>query len=134
MSDLYDRMARDGSRVHMLDWNALTRDQKDQARSDQSSPDKDVLIVRGTNNRYVVLMSEALLPTDEASVEEALDETPVLPPNTPTIPEELEVLTVAQLKDLADQEEIDISGLKIRADILGRIWAVREERADDEKE
>lgn len=131
MPDLYDRMARDGSRVRMLDWNALTRGQKDQARSDQSNPDKDVLIVQGTNNRHVVLVSEALLPTDEAPVEEVPDETPVVPPNTPTIPEELEVLTVAQLKDLADQEEIDISGLKIRADILGRIWAVREERDEE---
>jgi hypothetical protein len=124
MSDLYDRMARDGSRVRMLAWNALTREQKDQARSDA-----EVLIVQGTNNRHVVLIAEDLLPTGTEAVE---DETPVVPPNTPVIPEELDVLTVAQLKELADEEEIDISGLKVKADILGRIWAIREER--DEKE
>ena len=127
MSDLYDRMARDGSRVRMLAWNALTREQKEQARSDA-----EVLIVQGTNNRHVVLIAEDLLPTGTEAVEEVEDETPVVPPNTPVIPEDLDVLTVAQLKELADEEDIDISGLKVKADILGRIWAIREER--DEKE
>ena len=126
MSDLYDRMAREGSRVRMLRWDALTREQKDQARTDG-----DVFILQGTNNRHVVLIPESLLPDpDSVPVEEPVVEA-VMPPNTPAIPEDLDVLTVAQLKDLADQEEIDISGLKVKADIVGRIWAIREERDEE---
>jgi hypothetical protein len=64
----------------------------------------------------------------EAQVE---DETPVIPVNQPVIPEDLDVLTVVQLKELADTEQIDISGLKVKADILGRIWAIREERQEE---
>lgn len=66
-------------------------------------------------------------PKDEEPVVE-----PVMPPNTPTIPDELEGLTVAQLKEIAETEEIDISDVKLKADIVGRIWGAREMRAEQE--
>lgn len=58
---------------------------------------------------------------------------PVMPPNTPTIPDELEGLTVAQLKEIAETEEIDISDVKLKADIIGRIWGAREMRAEEQE-
>lgn len=129
MSDLYHRMAHEGSPVRMLAWDALSRAQKDQARGDENAH-----ILRGTNNRHVVLMAEEHLPVEDAVEADVVeDETPVIPPNTPKIPEDLDVLTVAQLKELADNEEIDISDVKLKADIVGRIWAVREMRQDEKE-
>lgn len=57
------------------------------------------------------------------------DQEPVLVPTTepeqvksPTVTH-LERLTVAQLRDLADKEALDISGLKVKADLVGRLCA-----------
>src|SRR5690348_2571478 len=133
MSDLYERMAREGAHMRVLPWNSLTRAQKDQAREDER-----VHILNGVNSVHVVAILMADLPDDvppiEVAPEAPEDETPVLPPNTPQIPEDLDVLTVAQLKELAETEEIDISDVKLKADIVGRIWGVREMRAEAEKE
>jgi hypothetical protein len=113
----------------------LDRDEKDVLRA--AIADSSSGVVQLGKNFYGLLIDEepdsdelALAAYEEFEADQAKE--PVMPPNTPTIPDELDGLTVAQLKDLADQEEIDISDVKLKADIVGRIWGAREMRAEQE--
>lgn len=111
----------------------LDRDEKEVLRDALYQPESKIMPV---GDSYVLVIPEE--PTDyfqdgSESEVEAQEQVAslVMPPNTPTVPDELEGLTVAQLKELADNEEIDISDVKLKADIVGRIWGVREMREQE---
>lgn len=112
-----------------------------------SRKEKDVVrnsgLVKPMGDHYVLLIQEEIDENDAlalASFEEYEDDqrvevttvhdgSPVFVPqaepkqdNGPTMAD-LEKLTVAQLRDLADKEALDVSDLKLKADLLGRISA-----------
>ena len=116
----------------------LSRSEKDVVRAAVTDSDSNILAVG--KEHYVLFIPEepdtdelALASFEEFKVDQENEQEPVLPPNTPVVPEDLDGLTVAQLKEIADAEEVDISDVKLKADIVGRIWATREMREQEQE-
>jgi hypothetical protein len=105
----------------------LGRAEKDVVRAAVSDPDSGILQV---GNHFVLFIAEE--PDDEvdalalAAYEELQEDEQVVVPNTqddePTMAD-LRALTVAALRELASKEEVDLSGLTLKDDILGRLAA-----------
>jgi hypothetical protein len=120
-----------GKKGLILEKDWLTRDEKDEVRA-RFGPEGSA----GVWFLEVPDEDEPELTEDEVvdvGTHDDPDAQVIVPPNTPTIPDELEGLTVAQLKEIAETEEIDISDVKLKADIVGRIWGAREMRAEEQE-
>ncbi|QKY78549.1 hypothetical protein SEA_DRYAD_11 [Streptomyces phage Dryad] len=94
--------------------HALTRDQKAVVREATTDPESGITAV---GDHYVLHMKEEPTAPDGDFSEESADtgDEPKL--------SDLEGLTVAQLRDLADKEQLDVSDLKLKADLVGRLAA-----------
>lgn len=111
-----------GKKGLILEKDWLTRDEKEEVRA-RFGPEGSA----GVWFLEVPEQDEEPPTEDEVVVDESEED------DEPTIPDELEGLTVAQLKEIAETEEIDISDVKLKADIVGRIWGAREMRAEQEE-
>lgn len=106
-------MHEHGSVAVVAHKNKFTREQKDALR------DSDLVALTG--DHYVLLIDEEI-ETNDAIAEAAQPQVPADDGDEPTMAD-LDALTVAQLRDLADKERVDLSGLTLKADILGRMAA-----------
>lgn len=111
-----------GKKGLILEKDWLTRDEKEEVRA-RFGPEGSA----GVWFLEVPEQDEEPPTEDEVVVDESGED------DEPTMPDELEGLTVAQLKEIAEAEEIDISDVKLKADIVGRIWGAREMRAEQEE-
>jgi hypothetical protein len=102
--------------------NQFTREEKDALRNSD--------LVFATGDHYVLPIVEEIEFNDAlalAAYEEFEDDgrtpiTEVAPGGEPTMAD-LKALTVSRLQELADKEEVDLTGLKLKDDILGRMAA-----------
>jgi len=100
-------------------------------KDDLSREEKDIIRERfgaeGSAGVWFLATDETPDPEDEEAgdfdEEQELDKDPTVTDedgDEPTM-EDLRGLTVDRLKDLADKEEVDLTGLKLKDDILGRL-------------
>jgi len=100
--------------------NQFTREEKDALRNSD--------LVFATGDHYVLPITEevelndalALAAYEEFEEDQRTPITEVAPGGEPTM-EDLRGLTVARLQELADNESVDLTGLKLKDDILGRL-------------
>lgn len=122
-------MHKHGQVAVIVHKDQLSRDEKDVVRAATAEPGTTILPVG--NSHYVLFINEE--PGDDEPVgdfeeEQELDKDPTVVDeddedgDEPTL-SDLESLTVAQLKDLADKEALDVSDLKLKADLVGRLAA-----------
>lgn len=109
MSDL---MWHKGRTMRVVHQDELTREEKDLLRT------KDDVVQHGKLFLQEIAEEPEVEPT--TAPEDALDEQE--DGDEPTM-DDLRELTVAKLQDLADKEEVDLTGLKLKDDILGRMAA-----------
>lgn len=105
MSDL---MWHKGRTMRVVHQDELTREEKDLLRT------KDDVVQHGK------LFLQEIAEEPEVEVEHFSE--PNEDGGEPTM-EDLKALTVDRLKELADKEEVDLTGLKLKDDILGRMAA-----------
>jgi hypothetical protein len=98
-----------GRAMRVVHQDELSRDEKDALRVDEGVMQHGKLFLLEIDEEPEVEPTTA--PEDE---QEEGDE--------PTLAD-LEALTVPALKDLADKEEVDVSDLKLKADLVGRLAA-----------
>lgn len=111
----------------VLHVDGLDREEKDVVRAAAADPYSDV--AKLGKDYFALIINEE--PEDDEPVgdfeeEQELDKDPTVVDeedgDEPTL-SDLESLTVAQLKDLADKEALDVSDLKLKADLVGRLAA-----------
>jgi hypothetical protein len=108
-----------GRRGVLLNKDALTRAEKEIVR-ERFGPE-------GSAGVWFLDVPEESAPVEETGdfeEEQELDEDPTVVEEgdgrEPTM-EDLRSLTVARLRELADKEEVDLTGLQLKDDILGRM-------------
>ncbi|QKY79493.1 hypothetical protein SEA_PHTOWN_10 [Streptomyces phage PHTowN] len=108
-----------GKKGLILEKDWLTREEKEEVRA-RFGPE-------GSAGVWFLEVPDEPEPVGDFDEEQELDEDPTTNPVEPKGDEptlsDLERLTVAQLRDLAAKEEIDVSDLKLKADLVGRLAA-----------
>lgn len=105
--DIFMEKGKQGLLLHK---DQLTREEKDEVR-ERFGPEGTAGIW------FLEVVPEIDADTDpEAILDEQEDG------DEPTM-EDLKALTVSKLQDLADKEQVDLAGLKLKDDILGRMAA-----------
>lgn len=87
-----------------------------------SREEKDVLRGCGKVTQHGKLFLLEIVEEPEVEVEHFIEPDPADEDDEPTM-EDLRGLTVAALRDLASKEEVDLTDLKLKDDILGRMAA-----------
>jgi hypothetical protein len=108
-----------GKRGVLLSKDALSREEKDVIR-ERFGPE-------GSAGVWFLEIAEDAEQGDDGDFDEEqeLDKDPTVNDedgDEPTM-DDLRALTVAKLKELADKEEVDLTGLTLKDDILGRMAA-----------
>jgi len=108
-----------GKKGLILEKDWLTREEKEEVRA-RFGPE-------GSAGVWFLEVPDEPEPVGDFDEEQELDEDPTTNPvgpkgDEPTL-SDLEGLTVAQLRDLAAKEELDVSDLKLKADLVGRLAA-----------
>lgn len=127
MSDLVLERGRAGRLAHK---DQFTREEKDGLRDDVAYGEAEDLgngwYFVPTSNVRTIESGDYDEPVGDFEEEQELDKDPTVVDeedgDEPTL-SDLEALTVAQLKDLADKEALDVSDLKLKADLIGRLAA-----------
>ncbi|QAX92956.1 hypothetical protein SEA_GIBSON_10 [Streptomyces phage Gibson] len=136
MTELYKRLEDQGRIVLMVPKTVLTNEEKTSLRNQPK------LLVGQTHDHFLISTEEEATesepaplpptkPTDPNSPEALLNpsnpEGQYRSPEEPMSGPELEAMTVAQLKEYAVENDVDLSGCKTKADMVARI---REAEAD----
>lgn len=124
MSDL---MWHKGRTMRVLHQNELTREEKDLLRQDDGVVQHGKLFLKEIEEEPGELTSA---PIGDFEEEQELDSDPTTlvkeeqedGGDKPTM-SELRSMKVAELHELADEEDVDLTGLKLKDDILGRLAA-----------
>ncbi|QNO12827.1 hypothetical protein SEA_SHAKENBAKE_10 [Streptomyces phage ShakeNBake] len=108
-----------GKKGLILEKDWLTREEKEEVRA-RFGPE-------GSAGVWFLEVPDEPEPVGDFDEEQEIDEDPTTNPVEPKGDEptlsDLEGLTVAQLRDLAAKEELDVSDLKLKADLVGRLAA-----------
>lgn len=120
-----------GKKGLILEKDWLTRDEKEEVRA-RFGPE-------GSAGLWFLEVPEEPEPVGDFDEEQEIDEDPTTNPVEPKVTEEtvqffgtvtdeptlaqLEKLTVQELRNLATKEELNVSDLKLKADLVGRLAA-----------
>lgn len=109
-----DIMWHKGRTMRVVHQDELTREEKDILRKEAEVVQHGKLFLKE------IAEEPEVEGWDDQDPEGVVDST--TGSEAPTL-EELNDLTVAQLKELADEEGADVQGLKVKADLVGRLAA-----------
>lgn len=117
-----DIMWSNGRTMRVVHSTEVDRKEKEALRRDPDVRQNGLLFLLEINEEPVGDFDEEQELDQDPTVDEVdeVDEVDDNDGREPTM-EDLRGLTVARLKDLADKEEVDLTGLSLKDDILGRM-------------